>query len=91
VSINPSAMTSCLAEKSRGDVAHVRLFELVVLAVHAVDTDVFECSDDGWDVEAHGDESVNEVFVIPVIPGSWSAYAIQLSIRDTIFGALLGL
>jgi hypothetical protein len=63
-----SMPSSCLVEQPGRDVAHVCLLELVVLAVHAVDTDVLECGDNCWDIEAHGDESIDEIFVVAVVP-----------------------
>ena len=59
--------TLCLAEQPCSDVAHVRLFELVVLATIAVDADVFESVDDGLNIEAHSDEAVYEILVVAVV------------------------
>jgi hypothetical protein len=64
-----------LAEEASGDVAHVGLLQLVVLATHLIDADIFEGGDDSLDVKAHGDETVDELFVVSVVSAVRSVYA----------------
>lgn len=67
------AITVCwlrLAKQTSGDVAHVSLFQLVVFAAHLVDTDILERSDDCFDIETHGDKTVDEVLVVTVVSAS---------------------
>lgn len=59
-----------LAEKSSGDIAHIRFLQLVVLAAVAVDTHKDERLDHGINVEAHVDEPVYQVLVIPLVPAN---------------------
>ena len=56
-----------LAEETRSDVAHVGLFELVVLATHLIDADIVERRDDLLYIEAHSDKAVNEVLVVTLV------------------------
>lgn len=58
-----SVVPSLLAEEAGGDVAHVCLLHLVVVAAVAVDTHILECFHDSVEVEAHIDEAVDEVLV----------------------------
>lgn len=69
---NPAIVHLRLVEQPGRDVAHVGFLELVVLAAHFVDADVLEGADNAFYVEAHSDEAVNEIFVVPVIAVSIS-------------------
>jgi hypothetical protein len=73
-----------LSEQASCDVAHVRLFQLVVFATVTVDTDVFERGDHGLDVETHGDEAVYEIFVVAVVPSSVSVLTQTIEEQDNI-------
>lgn len=59
---------SWLAEETGSDVTHVCFFQLVIIAVHGVDTDVLEGGDDPRNVEAHAAETINEILVVALIP-----------------------
>ena len=60
-------MLLCFAKESGSDITHVCFFQFVVLTVHLVDPDVFECGYDGGYVETHGYESIDQILVITVI------------------------
>lgn len=64
-----------LAKETGGDIAHVSLLQLVVLATHFVNADVFECGYYGFYVEAHSDESIDELLVVSVVSASILACA----------------
>ena len=55
--------SSCLAQKSGGDVAHVSLLQSIVHAIILVNADIVKSLDHIVEVEAHVDETVNEILV----------------------------
>lgn len=58
-----------LAKQPCRDVTHVRLLELIIFAVHAVNAYILEGSNDLRDIEAHGNEAVDEILVVATVPG----------------------
>jgi hypothetical protein len=71
------------AKQPGGDVAHVGFLELVVLATHLINPDVFKRGDDVLDVEAHGDKAVDELLVVAVVSTSVSQYSCKGSSKHT--------
>jgi hypothetical protein len=67
IAVYISAKCLRLAKETSSDIAHISLLEFVVLATHLVDADVLECGDDSLDIEAHGDEAVDELLVVSVV------------------------
>ena len=67
-------MDSRFTKQSCRDIAHVRLFELVVLAAVTVDSYVFECGYHVWDAETHVAESIDEVFVVASVSADTQTY-----------------
>lgn len=57
----------CLVKQTGGDVAHVFLFQLVVLAFVPIDADVLESSNDSGNVKAHGSKAIDELLVIATV------------------------
>jgi hypothetical protein len=64
--------SSGLAKQPRGDVAHVRLLQLVVLTPHLVNPDILKRGNNRLDVKAHRDEAVDKVLVVAVVPAGVS-------------------
>lgn len=64
-----NTISSCLAEQTGSDVTHVGFFQLVVFTAHPIDTNILESGDDGFDIETHGDESVDELLVVAFVRG----------------------
>ena len=58
---------SRFSEQPGRDVAHVSLFELVVLTFILIDTDELEGRNDAVDIEAHVHESVDEILVVALV------------------------
>ncbi len=61
-------LVSLLAQESGGDITHVRLLELVVLAPVAVDTNKVKGFYYGVQLEAHIDKAVNEILAVSLVP-----------------------
>lgn len=57
-----------LAKEARSDVAHICLLQFVILATHPIDADVLERGDDSFDIESHGDEAVDQLLVVALVP-----------------------
>lgn len=60
-----------LAEKSCSNVSHVCFLELVIHSVVFVDADEVKGCDDSFHIEAHAHESIDQVFVIPLVSGAF--------------------
>ena len=71
------SIPSRFSEQPGGDVAHVSLFELVVLTFILINPNELEGGNDAVDIEAHVDESVDEILVVALVAivadSTWSA------------------
>jgi hypothetical protein len=65
---------SRFAEKSSRNISHVCFLELVILPIISVDIDIVESLHHSVNVKTHVDKTVNEIFVISLVPTNASAH-----------------
>lgn len=57
-----------LTQEPCGNITHISFIQFIVLSIHSINAVKFECRNHSIHIEAHAAESIDQVFVISVVP-----------------------